>query len=97
MIDISNEDLLTLSEAAKLLPGHPHLSTIHRWRLRGARGVRLETVVIGGRRYTSQSALEEFVAKTTAASDGSSVSIQHCGSRANAIAQAEKELSADGI
>ncbi len=39
---------------------HPHVSTIYRWRLRGIRGVKLETFLIGGRRYTSVEAIERF-------------------------------------
>ena len=31
MIDFQKEHLRTLSEAARLLPGRPHVSTLHRW------------------------------------------------------------------
>jgi hypothetical protein len=40
-VDFSPETLLSLTEAAALLPGRPHVSTLHRWRLRGVRGVKL--------------------------------------------------------
>lgn len=58
------ESLLTLSEAARRLPGRPHLSTVWRWATRGVgpRRTRLDTVRIGGRRYTSAQALSRFVA-----------------------------------
>ncbi|MBA3485210.1 MAG: DUF1580 domain-containing protein, partial [Pirellulales bacterium] len=49
---MTNEQLLTLSEACNELPHRVHLSTIQRWRLRGVRGCRLQTCLIGGRRYT---------------------------------------------
>jgi len=49
MIDITTETLLSLLDAAKQLPGRPHVSTLYRWRIRGVRGVRLETVLVGGR------------------------------------------------
>ncbi len=29
----------------------PHISTLHRWRLSGARGVALPTFLVGSRRY----------------------------------------------
>lgn len=78
MIDAHSETLMDLNEAAKAVPtGTVHRSTIERWRLRGANGVRLETVKIGGRRFTSREALQRFFARTTEAgtdrdsSDGS--------------------------
>lgn len=72
-IDLQGENLLSLAEVAKKLPGRPHISTVHRWRLRGVRGVKLETVLVGGRRFTSDAALAEFVRCTTlAARTGSS-------------------------
>lgn len=57
MID---EELMTLAQAAKKLPHGPHVATLYRWMSRGVRGVRLRTCLIGGRRYTSQEALDEF-------------------------------------
>jgi hypothetical protein len=56
------EELLSFAEAAKRLPGRPHLSTIFRWVSNGVRGRILETLTIGGRRYTSRKALERFCA-----------------------------------
>jgi hypothetical protein len=64
-IQLNSESLLSLSEAAASLPGRPHLSTLHRWRLRGVRGIRLETCLVGGARYTSREALQRFVESTT--------------------------------
>ena len=69
MIDTTNEQLLNLREAAATLPTRPHLCTIHRWRLRGIGGVKLGTVKIGGRRYTTLEELNRFIAATTAAAD----------------------------
>ena len=66
MIDFQKEHLRTLSEAARLLPGRPHVSTLHRWARRGVKGVRLDTVRIGGRRYTSIEAVQRFAAGLTA-------------------------------
>jgi Protein of unknown function (DUF1580) len=65
-IEIANETLISFQEAPAFVPGRPHISTLHRWRLRGVRGVRLETVLIGGRRFTSREALQRFVAAVSA-------------------------------
>lgn len=69
-IDINSESLLSLAEAAKTLPTRPSVSTLHRWRLRGVRGVTLETVLLGGRRLTSAEALGRFANAATAAANG---------------------------
>lgn len=68
-IDIQSDRILTFQEAARSLPGTPHLSTLHRWRLKGIRGVRLKSCLIGGKRYTSREALQQFVDATSAATD----------------------------
>lgn len=61
MIDIERENLVLLSRASALVPGRPHASTLIRWALRGIRGRKLETVIVGGRRYTSVEAVRRFV------------------------------------
>ena len=63
MIDTQTETLLTFADARTAFPGDRRLSlaTLHRWRLNGVRGVRLETLLIGGLRYTSREAIERFV------------------------------------
>jgi len=98
MIDTTTERLVTLAEAAKLVPGRPiHISTIHRWRLKGVRGIRLDTVMRGGIRFTSRDALERFFAESTAAADGLPTTVRTCAARAKAIAAAKKELAEAGI
>ncbi len=63
-IDVESEDLIPFSEARTAFPGGKKLSlaTLHRWRLSGVRGVRLETCVVGGLRYCSQQAISRFIA-----------------------------------
>ena len=68
MLDLLSEQVVTLCEAAKRLPrlrkNRPvHVSTLWRWALRGLRGVRLETTMIGGVRVTSTEALQRFFAR----------------------------------
>ncbi|MCH8146942.1 MAG: DUF1580 domain-containing protein [Planctomycetes bacterium] len=65
MINVASERTLSLTEAAKQLPrrraGKPtHVATVYRWGSRGLRGVRLETIQIGGTRCTSVEALQRF-------------------------------------
>ncbi|NLY00954.1 MAG: DUF1580 domain-containing protein [Rhodopirellula sp.] len=69
-IDIDRERLLTLSAAAVSLPHRPHSSTVSRWVQTGCRGIRLESVLLGGRRYTSKEALRRFIERTTQAAEG---------------------------
>jgi hypothetical protein len=64
-IDPSVDPLIPLSKAAKSLPKPPSLACLWRWHAKGVRGVHLETVVVGGRRYTTAAAWREFVAKLT--------------------------------
>ena len=73
-IELQEETLLTLAQAALRTPGAPHVSTLHRWRLRGVRGVKLETVLIGGRRFTSEEALRRFADRLTRVSESATCS-----------------------
>jgi len=76
MVLPDTDTLITLPQAARrsrIIGRSVHLSTIHRWRLRGVRGVKLQTWLIGGRRFTSEEALREFIAATNEASDGRAV------------------------
>jgi hypothetical protein len=61
---LCNEEVLSLSEAAAVLPRlngkRPHVSTLWRWARRGLYGIRLETRRVGRRFVTSREALERF-------------------------------------
>jgi len=96
-INIQNESLLSLVKAAQF--HNVHVSTVHRWRLRGNLGVKLETVRIGGKRMTSREALERFHERVTAAADGSvAVSCPESDrARERRLAKVEAELTAAGI
>jgi Protein of unknown function (DUF1580) len=91
-IDIRVEQLLSFPAASKTLQSEPHVSTIHRWRLKGIRGVRLETILVGGRRYTSLEAIERFAAATTAQANGDPVPVRTSRQRERAVRRAEQEL-----
>lgn len=65
MIDTASETLIPLREVPRLLPYRAngktlHISAVYRWTLRGIRGVRLETVKVGGTTYTSREAIQRF-------------------------------------
>ena len=61
--EILGESLIDLTEATKyLFPVKCSRATIERWVRRGSRGIRLETVLIANRRYTSKQAVQRFLA-----------------------------------
>lgn len=97
MIDISSESLLTISQAAKSLPGRPHTSTLWRWVNRGVRNYRLETCMIGGRRFTSQEALARFFRRLSGAVSNEQAPLQTSCERTRADAEADKILDRAGI
>ena len=63
-IDPTNETLIPFNSAREAFPGGKRLSlaTVHRWRVQGVRGTKLETILIGGSRYTSAEAIQRFIA-----------------------------------
>jgi len=98
MIDLSTETPITLAKAAQTLPGGAvHVSTIHRWRMKGVRGVKLETILRGGIRCTSAAAIERLFAAITAAADGEPTPSRTSRQRQRDIDRAERELSEAGI
>lgn len=62
MIDHLTETLVNFQHAGKHIPGNPALCTLHRWRLSGVRKTKLETLLVGGIRYTSIEAINRFIA-----------------------------------
>lgn len=53
--------VLSLSEAAALIPGRPSIPTVHRWITNGVSGHRLPSVKIGGKRMVFLHDLENFL------------------------------------
>jgi len=97
-IDLTTETPLTLAKAAQTLPGGVvHVSTVHRWRMKGCRGVRLETFLRGGVRHTTRAAIERFFAATTAAADGDTPPVRTPRQREREIAAAERGCEQAGI
>lgn len=101
-IDPSNEELLTLTAASKVLPSldgkRIHPSTLWRWCHKGSRGIYLEFVRLGTRILTSVEALNRFMVARTAVE---SVPTQHKrkrtpASRKRAVDAAYDELKERG-
>jgi hypothetical protein len=72
-IDIFNEELLKLSKIPANLERRTserlNVSTVYRWINRGIAGIRLETILVGGCRYTSTQALNRFFTQSTLAKE----------------------------
>lgn len=100
MIDIKFEKLITLVEATKFVPRRrrgrkPHVSTLYRWASpRGHRGVRLETIRVGGSLCTSAESLQRFFDRLTSADIGSE---EDHGPAKHNRSSVEKELAEYGL
>lgn len=60
------EQTLTFAQARRFLPGSPPNQTLRRWAIQGVDGVKLETVKVGGRRFTSKEAIDRFLTRLNA-------------------------------
>lgn len=63
MIDPATETLIRFQVAGRHIPGNPSVCALHRWRLNGVRGTKLETLLCGGVRFTSVEAISRFIAE----------------------------------
>lgn len=72
--DLREDQPLSLSDAAeflgKLTGQKPHVSTLWRWCLKGCKGVRLESICIGGKRFVTATAIERFIDASSEARTG---------------------------
>ena len=75
-IDVTRDTLIRFRDLPSWSKKHCgkriHPSTFQRWRLRGVRGVKLASILIGGERFSSEEALQLFFDEITAA-DGQPV------------------------
>jgi hypothetical protein len=102
MIDPNSETLLSLSEAAKVLPRRragkrPHVSGVYRWTTAGCRGVVLESIQIGGTRCTSQEALARFFRRLTLGDAADAPAARSVAQRQRAAEKAIRELEKAGV
>ena len=62
-IDIESEDLIPINDAPKFIPGRPCIQSVYRHILKGNRhGIRLESILCGGKRFTSKQAIARWIA-----------------------------------
>ncbi|WP_254512273.1 DUF1580 domain-containing protein [Anatilimnocola floriformis] len=92
MISIETETLITLPQAARRIPTHPHPATVHRWAMSG----KLEWVWIGGRRYRSLEAIKRMFARDNGSVDSPPVSASFA-ERRRQIAEADREADELGL
>jgi len=108
MIDLTRESVISLSQAADLLPpgrggARPTLSCMLRWILKGARSpsgqrVHLEGLRVGGRWITSREALQRFAEALTPQLNGTQAPPPRSDSkRRQASERAARELERLGI
>ncbi|MCH8970297.1 MAG: DUF1580 domain-containing protein [Planctomycetes bacterium] len=85
-----NENLIRIAEVPKHLPGRPNVSTVYRWLNSG----KLESVMIGGRRWTSTEAIARFVDRSTS---GAATPSEVSERRKREIEKAEAKLRDSAI
>ncbi len=99
VIDLTNETVMPLADAAARLPKcrngkPPHYCTVSRWASRGIKGVKLETIVVGATTCTSLEAMQRFCERRT---DPTSTPSHITKARQRELDKAERELAMDGI
>jgi hypothetical protein len=103
MYDPSSTHLTPLSRLAREVPNRAggcgiNHATVWRWGLRGLRGHRLRTQLVGGIRMSCGLWLNEFFTALTHEADGQSVpQCQTSRQRQEAIEQAERDLERTGL
>lgn len=96
-IDIESETIITVTQAARKCPSRPHVSTVWRWILNGLNGVQLESVKIGGRRFTTFEAVQRFIEATTRPDTGGASIRRTHKARLIAVEAAVEQLGNDGV
>ena len=80
LADLATDTLMTLPDAAaylgRLMGGKKcNVSTVWRWCLKGVKGVRLESICVGGKRFVTTAGLERFIDRRTRAQEPPVVAI----------------------
>lgn len=100
-IDVLQEELLTFAQAARHArprgskPAAP--SSLWRWHTRGIAGVKLETICLGGTRYTSAEALQRFFDQVTAAKEAKLATEEPLGLPGTRTPQSRQRLEDAGL
>jgi hypothetical protein len=101
-IDIGTERLISIHEAAKMMPRGrnekpAHVSTVIRWILYGYRGVKLEAIRCGVKWTTSVEALQRFLTRLNPSLENEPQAPRSPTARQRASQRAERELEGMGI
>jgi hypothetical protein len=106
-IDPMKDTLLTLKEAARICPRiegkKPHFTSVWRWVRYGLQGHYLESVRVGGRYCTTESALTDFFRARATVQTRERTGITKTAKprtdkhREKAVAEARKRLEARGL
>ncbi|MHB0954758.1 MAG: DUF1580 domain-containing protein [Pirellulaceae bacterium] len=96
MINIESEQLIGLTDAAKIVPSRPSLRTVFRWALKGygPQKLKLETLKVGQSRMTSREAIHRFIAKIN---EDSQQRPSRTKTQRTRIDAAKRRLAQDGI
>ncbi len=97
MIDLCSETLIPIREAPRHLPKRLngkriHISACYRWISRGVRGVRLDSIKIGGSTYTSIEALQRFANRLSGSGNASRPRVEVSPARQQEIDFASEQL-----
>ncbi len=96
-IELSQETVVTLSQATRLVPilrGRNQIcpATVYRWASRGVRGIKLETIRVGGTLCTSVEAIQRFCDRLTNVSSDPAIE-----RLTTACQRAERHLNQHGV
>ena len=67
--ELAQETLVPINQAGAKFPYHVGRTALERWMRDGVRGVRLESILIGSRRFTSLEAIASFVEQSNQQQD----------------------------
>jgi len=99
MIDPFKEKLISFRDLTKQLPGRNgkrlNIATVYRWATAGRRGVVLDSILVGGVRYTSEGAVRRFFAGVSAAENPHSTPTP--AQRKRAISKAVRDCESEGL
>ena len=101
MNDIAKEEMIPFKQVPKWcgknMGKRVHRSTIRRWMFRGVRGVKLETIMIHGKRFTSKEALLRFFTTTKESGSRSEVSSSKTQKQSARLRASEVNLESEEI
>ena len=96
-IDLTTETVFPVSEAPNHIPGHPSQASVWRWVLKGVGGIKLESILIGGKRFTSAESIQRFCDRRTSAADGNFTPTLTSRQREKQMDRAEREATEAGL